>query len=175
MTRPAKLLLSMVACLAAGGMAAPFAAAQCRLCDSPTTAQGSADDGKPLALQIETSLDFDQIIVLGSGEGSAVLRPDGSRTVSGIVGEMSGRAMVGAAVIRGEPNRAVRVDLPGFIRLHSMSGGEIHFDELVSDLPADPRLDAAGNLVFRFGGRLRVQGDSEGDFRGEVPITVEYP
>ena len=37
-----------------------------------------------------------------------------------------------------------------------------------------PQLDAAGNLTFRFGGRLRVSGDADGDYRGDLPITVEY-
>jgi hypothetical protein len=37
-----------------------------------------------------------------------------------------------------------------------------------------PRLDSAGNLSFRFGGRLLVTGNADGQFRGDLPITVEY-
>jgi hypothetical protein len=37
-----------------------------------------------------------------------------------------------------------------------------------------PKLDGAGNLSFRFGGRLRISGDADGGYRGDVPITVEY-
>jgi hypothetical protein len=37
-----------------------------------------------------------------------------------------------------------------------------------------PKLDSAGNLKFRFGGRIRLSGSSDGDFRGDLPITVEY-
>ena len=48
------------------------------------------------------------------------------------------------------------------------------FDDVVSDLPPLPRLDSAGNLTFRFGGRLRVTGDAEGEYRGDLPITAEY-
>jgi hypothetical protein len=58
--------------------------------------------------------------------------------------------------------------------MHSLRGGEVTMDEIVSDLPSVPRLDSAGNLNFRFGGRLKVTGDAEGDYRGDVPITVEY-
>jgi len=29
-------------------------------------------------------------------------------------------------------------------------------------------------LSFRFGGILRVSGDLDGEFRGDVPIDVEY-
>jgi len=35
-------------------------------------------------------------------------------------------------------------------------------------------LDGAGNLSFRFGGRLRINGDADGGYRGDVPITVDY-
>jgi hypothetical protein len=55
-----------------------------------------------------------------------------------------------------------------------VNGGRITLDNLVSDLPASPRLDSAGNLEFRFGGRVRITGDADGDYRGNLPITVEY-
>jgi Domain of unknown function (DUF4402) len=64
--------------------------------------------------------------------------------------------------------------LPDRIELYSVSGGRIAIDDLISDLPAMPKLDAAGRLSFRFGGRLKVSGDAEGQYRGDVPITVEY-
>jgi hypothetical protein len=47
-------------------------------------------------------------------------------------------------------------------------------DEIVSDLPPLPVLDSAGNLTFRFGGRVRISGESDGDYRGDLPITVQY-
>jgi hypothetical protein len=68
----------------------------------------------------------------------------------------------------------VRIDLPSRIQLYSLSGGTISFDDVTSDLPSLPRLDTAGRLTFRFGGRLRVGGDAEGDYRGDLPITAEY-
>ena len=64
--------------------------------------------------------------------------------------------------------------MPSRIVLHSLSGGEVTFDDVASDLPSLPKLDAAGNLTFRFGGRLRIVGDAEGDYRGDLPITAEY-
>ena len=45
---------------------------------------------------------------------------------------------------------------------------------IFSDLPAQPRLDSQGLLTFRFGGELHVQGDASGDYRGDVPINVDY-
>lgn len=148
--------------------------ARCRLCDR-TAASEDRDSAKgPISLQIEASLDFDRLILLSAGEGSATLMPDGSRSVSGVIGAIGGRAMVGRVSVRGEPGRAVRIDLPRRIELHSISGARIVIDSLVSDLSSMPRLDGGGGLSFRFGGRLKVQGDAEGEYRGDVPITVEY-
>jgi hypothetical protein len=66
------------------------------------------------------------------------------------------------------------VELPRRIDLYSLGGGRITVDDVISDLPSLPRLDSAGNLTFRFGGRVTVTGDSEGDYRGDMPITVDY-
>ena len=171
-----KLLLLNALALAAGMAIVPAtpAAAQCRLCATPTTGAAEQSREGPVSLAIETSLDFDRLILLGIGEGSATLLPNGSRGVSGVIGDLSGRAMVGSAVIRGEAGRAVRIDLPARIELYSLGGGRIVIDDIVSDLPVSARLDSSGALNFRFGGRLKVSGDAEGDYRGEVPITVEY-
>ena len=154
--------------------AAPSARAQCRLCETPTTApvqEGS--DGK-IDLQIDAALDFDRLIVSGVEGGSATLLPDGTRQVSGSIEAFGLRAMVGEASVRGEPGRLVRIDLPSTIELYSLNGGRISIDEIVTDLRTAPKLDSAGNLKFRFGGRIRISGDSDGDFRGALPVTVEY-
>jgi hypothetical protein len=58
--------------------------------------------------------------------------------------------------------------------LHSLAGGEVIFDDVVSDLPSLPRLDSMGNLTFRIGGRLTVSGDADGEYRGDLPITADY-
>ena len=165
--------------LAAGAAAASIAGAdaaraQCRLCDTPSTVLQQGKNMGSIRLEIEAGLDFDRLIVLGTGEGSATLRPDGSREVSGTIASISGRAMVGEAHIRGEPGRTVRVELPDRVELYSIGGKRIVIDEIISDLPSLPQLDSAGNLQFRFGGRLEIVGDGEGDYRGDIPITVEY-
>jgi hypothetical protein len=113
-------------------------------------------------------------VFTGPGSGSATLRPDGSTSVSGGIAAISGRAMVGQAVVQGQPGRAVRIDLPPRIDLYSISGSRISIDDVISDLSAAPRLDSAGRLSFRFGGKLAVSGEAEGDYRGDIPITVEY-
>jgi hypothetical protein len=171
MVRPATL--AVVAALACGADASG-ASAQCRLCSTPTTVIDETRGGDKVALDVETSLNFDQLIVDGSGGGSAVIRPDGSTQNAGAVADVSRRAMVGTVVLHGQPGRTIRVDMPTSIVLHSLSGGQVTFEDVVTDLPSLPRLDSAGTLTFRFGGRLRVSGDAEGQYRGDLSITAEY-
>lgn len=171
----ARIALCALGLAAAAGFAAAVPArAQCRLCAVPTTARETPDAKGPMTLEVEAGLDFDRLVLLGPSGGSATLRPDGTRQVSGAIGAMGGRAMVGEARVRGEPGRPVRVDLPPRIELHSPGGSQITIHEITTDLPAAPRLDPSGNLTFRFGGRLEVAGEQEGDFRGDLPITAEY-
>ena len=82
--------------------------------------------------------------------------------------------MAGEVVIRGEPGRHVRVLLPDSIELHGLSGGSIRLESIRTDLPGTPRLDGDGTLRFRFGGIVKLIGDVDGEFRGDVPVDVEY-
>ena len=171
MGRPGILaIVTALACAALGGRAP----AQCRLCSTPSTSREDPQASDKIALDVQTSLNFDQLVVDGGGSGSAIIRPDGSTQNAGAVTDISARAMVGTVVLHGQPDRMIRVELPSRIVLHSLGGGEISFDDVVSDLPSVPRLDSAGTLTFRFGGRLHVTGDAEGQYRGDLPITAEY-
>ena len=168
------LFATMVAAGVVMALSAPPANAQCRLCDTPTTSSPANETKGDVQLEIETHLNFDRLIMFGEGDGDAVIRPNGSRSVQGSVAEIGPRALVGTAVIHGEPGRLVRVDLPSRIELYSLGGDAIAFDQVTSDLPALPQLNSAGALTFRFGGRVRVTGNADGDYRGDLPITVEY-
>jgi hypothetical protein len=170
-------VLVALALTGALGLAAPASpqdvSAPCQLCD-PT---GRPTDNKPevpVSLDIETRLDFDRLVVAGAGEGRAELGPDGARRTSGSITSIGARAMVGEVVIRGEPGRLVRVELPHRIELIGLAGGTIQLESIRSDLPAMPRLDGNGRLRFRFGGILRISGDVDGEYRGDVPIGVDY-
>lgn len=165
--------LLLAASAAAVAIARP-ADAQCRLCDQPTTTREQSGGSEDVQLEVETSLDFDRLILFGIGEGAALIRADGSKSAEGVVADIGPRAMVGSVTIRGEAGRGVRVDMPRLIQLHSLGGGAIEVDQLVSDLPSLPKLDSAGSLSFRFGGRVRITGDADGEYRGDLPITVEY-
>ena len=168
-------LLSPIA-LFAGAFAVPGAApAQCRLCASPSTSPDVATNGTPIRLEVQARLDFDQVVVLDSASsGTARLAPDGSSSTSGAIGALGGRAMVGSVIVRGEPGRLVRIAFPSSITLHGVTGNSIRVRALTSDLPGAPRLDSGGTLQFRFGGELEISGAVEGDYRGDIPITVDY-
>jgi hypothetical protein len=170
------IALVALASLVARGLAAPAlpqdAGAPCRLCDP--TASADEKPVEPVRLDVEASLDFDRLILAGKGEGSAILSPDGDRSVSGSITAIGARAMVGEVTVSGEPGRIVRVSLPDSIEMYGLAGGTIRLESIRSDLPSMPRLDADGRLSFRFGGILRVSGDLDGEFRGDVPIDVDY-
>jgi hypothetical protein len=155
-------------------IASSEASAQCRLCAEPTTALPTDGAQSDVQLQIETSLNFDRLILIGGGPGSITIRPDGSSAAAGAVAGVGPRAMVGTVVVHGEPNRGLRVDLPHRVELYGESNTRLVLDDVSTDLPSVPRLDAAGNLSFRFGGRLSFTGDADGQYRGDLAITVEY-
>lgn len=168
--------LSLPIALLAGALAMPAAApAQCRLCATPTTTPDPTGTAMPIRLEVQARLDFDQVILIDStGIGTARIAPDGSSSTSGSIGALGGRAMVGSVIVRGEPGRLVRIGFPQSILLHGLSGNAIRVSALSSDLPASARLDSQGNLQFRFGGALEISGAVEGDYRGDIPITVDY-
>ena len=172
MSRLKLLILALVWSVAAA-LSAP-ASAQCRLCDEPSTEMPVQSADGDVELRVEAGLDFDRLIFSGPGTGSATVRPDGSNAAEGIVTAVGPRATVGTIQVHGQPGRALRVDVPHRIELYSLSGGRVTLDQVTTDLPPVPRLDSAGNLSFRFGGRLVVTGDADGQFRGDLPITVEY-
>ncbi|MEQ7874062.1 DUF4402 domain-containing protein [Sphingomonas sp. ASV193] len=150
-------------------------AAQCRLCATPTTSSSSSRPSEaPIRLDVVARLDFDKLILDRPGSGSATVQPDGNRRSSGAVGSVSMRAMAGEIVIRGEPDRFVRVDLPHALELVGANGGTLRLESIDSDLPSAPQLDSNGELRIRFGGEIHLSGDSDGDFRGDVPIVVDY-
>lgn len=163
-----------LAALAVASAAPSRTDAQCRLCDQPTTDRPADKPDGDVELQIETGLNFDRLILSGAGAGAVTIRPDGSNGTEGVVTDVGPRAMVGTVLVHGIAGRAVRVDLPHRVELYSLGGGRITLDDVTSDLPRSPRLDSAGNLSFRFGGRLVVSGDADGQYRGDLPITVEY-
>lgn len=169
----ARILTLAIALLGAALTSPSAASGQCRLCSEPA-ATSIEEAATPVTLQVETSLDFDRLVLGGTGGGTAMLAPDGSRQTSGAVLTIGGRAMVGTVSVRGEAGRSVRISLPTSITLYGPSGGEVRVDQIRSDLPALPRIGANGTLSFRFGGELHVSGTTDGNFRGDFQVDVDY-
>lgn len=176
-----KLRLALV--LLAGSIV-PFglpvapAAAQCLLCDGgkpASTAEGTATaDDAPLRIEIAAHLDFSRIAT-GSGGGSVTIDPQtGARRLSGNLLDLGGMALSGEAIITGTPGRGVRLVVPGEILLEGDQGRSARVVDLATDLGPAPRIGSDGRLRFRFGGRLQVASDDDGNYRGRIPISAEY-
>src|SRR3954470_15225032 len=90
-----------------GLVAAQPAQAQCRLCSTSVTTRADEAADQRVTVEIETNINFDRLVVFGSNAGNAEIRPDGSRFADGAVTTVGPRAMVGTAVLHGEPNRSV--------------------------------------------------------------------
>ena len=170
--RRSGLPLLMLACAAT--VPSGSAVAQCRLCSNPTTAIDQGPDKSDVELEIETNLNFARLILAQAGSGQAVLRPDGSSYATGSVAPAGARSTVATIKVHGEANRALRIDVPRRIDLYSLGGARLTFDQVETDATLLPKLDSAGNFTFHIGGRLRFIGDEDGDYRGDLPITVEY-
>ena len=171
------LRLALIPLAAALGalLAAPRpASAQCRLCEDPVTVAPEAEDERALEISIHADLDFDRLLLASIGNGRARLAPDGTRLASGAIASIGGRAVVARVAVRGMPGRPVSIDLPKRVELHGIKGGRLTIEQLISDLPDEPKLDSNGELTFRIGGELSLDGDADGEYRGSVPIAVDY-
>ena len=155
--------------------AAPSAAAQCMLCTPDKAAGIAARTAEvPLRVDVETRLDMGRVAVGAMGGEVEIDPASGARRVRGDVVDLGGFALTGTVTVRGEPGAEVRVILPASVDLESGHGRTPRVTGLVTDLSAAPRLGADGRLIFRFGGRLQVAGLDDGDYRGRIPVTVEY-
>jgi Domain of unknown function (DUF4402) len=135
----------------------------------------AAQDETPLQVEIRSQLDFSRAASAGSGGGQITVDPvSGTRAFEGGVVDLGGSALAGSAIVRGDPGRAVRIDLPLSIRMSGSNGGAIEVSNLRTNLPPNPKLDSFGQLEFSFGGDLRISGNVSGTFRGRIPITAEY-
>ncbi len=152
-----------------------IAAAQCLLCapDKPD-ARIARKAEVPLRIDVETQLDMGRVAVGAMGGEVEVDPISGVRRVRGDVVDLGGFALTGVVTVRGEPGAEVRVILPSSVDLEGGNGRTARVTGLVTDLSASPRLGPDGRLQFHFGGRLQIAGLDDGDYRGRIPVTVEY-
>lgn len=162
---------------AAAPAAAPAAAAPCQLC-AQDSAQGVAarrvSDAVPLHVEVDTQLDFSRVAVGAAGGTVEVDPASGARRLGGDIVDLGGFAVSGVVSVRGAPGAELRVFLPATVELAGTGGRTARVTGLATDLPAAPRLGPDGRLRFRFGGRLQVDAQGDGDYRGRIPVTVEY-
>lgn len=154
---------------------APATTAQCLLCaPDKLTSAAAREAAMPLRVEVETRLDMGRIAVGAMGGEVAVDPVSGARRLSGDVVDLGGFALSGTVTVRGEPGAEVRVILPTSVDLAGGHGRTARVTGLITDLSAAPRLGPDGRLQFRFGGRLQLAGADDGDYRGRIPVTVEY-
>lgn len=166
-----RLFLGFV--LALGG--APAVAAQCMLCAQDKSGGAATRQAEtPLRVEVETRLDMGRVAVGAMGGDVEIDPVSGARRLRGDVVDLGGFALTGVVTVRGAPGAEVRVILPASVALEGGHGRTARVTGLVTDLSAAPCLGADGRLQFRFGGRLQVAGLDDGDYRGRIPVTVEY-
>lgn len=143
----------------------------CRLCYADPAARPGE---RPLQLEIYADLSFSKLAMTGQGSGSATVPPQGGKQTSGSIMDLGGMAVSGHGRISGEPGREVRVDLPDQVPMTSADGAEAQLTQFSTNLPAHPQLGPDGTLDFAFGARLVVKGNGGGNYRGRIPISVDY-
>ncbi len=153
-------------------LAAPTAAqGDCRLCYSDSNRPGE----RPLTLEIFADLNFAKLAMTGREGGSvAVDAASGTKRTGGAVVNLGGMAITGRGRVTGEPLREVRIDLPQRVPMTAPGGGIAELTDFSTDLPNHPTLDANGELSFSFGARLVMRNAGGGNYRGRIPITVDY-
>lgn len=160
------------------GMIAPMpASAQCLLCSAETSAstQSIPDDRReqPLRIEVIADLDFSRLVAGRTG-GSVRIDPDGGGSAAGGASPIGGYGFSGRVLVSGTPGRTIRISLPHEAVLTASSGRVARVRDITANLPPVARLGPDGRLEFAFGGRLDVDGDADGDYRGRIEVTVSY-
>lgn len=165
-------LIRTVLALALSVTGTAVAAQSCQLCTAgPSEPRPNM---RALTVRIDAALDFSTAVYTNRNSGSiAIEARTGRRQMIGLTA-LGGPALVGTVTITGEPFARIEVGLPRAVVLTSNLGGTADVTEIRTDLPPHPVIGADGRLVFTFGGRLTVRNGVDGDFRGRIPVTVEY-
>lgn len=182
--RLAAFCLLFAACV--GAPVPAFAQGQCAQCVLPPGCRGLGNDKTndprctplpALSLTVESNIDFGRLLLVGSGNGYAVIDlTTGSRTLFGELDELGGMPVAGQATITGGPRASVRVELPASVMLVDATGAFAELRDFRASLPLIATLGADGRLTFRFTGTLytTARAAGAGRLRGRVPLRVAY-
>ena len=153
-------------------LCAPAAAQDCRLC----YASGNLAPGeRPLTIEIWSDLNFSKLALTGRSGGSAELAArGGAKQTTGDLIDLGGISVSGHGKITGVPLREVRIELPDRVDMTTVDDGHAELAQFTTDLPAHPALNANGELEFNFGARMVLSGGRGGNYRGRIPISVDY-
>lgn len=144
----------------------------CRLCYADPSAKPGE---RPLTIEIWTDLSFARLALTSRSGGSArVDAQTGGKSTQGDMIDLGGAPINGRGLITGAPLRAVRIDLPARVPMTTPDGATAELIDFSTNLPPQPRLDANGQLEFTFGARLVVKSGRGGNYRGRIPISVDY-
>ena len=144
-------------------------------CSDPLSVLTSPNGEHPLSITIESGIQVGRLGLTGHHDGDAAIDPQtGAKEVGANMVDLGGLSYQGKATITGQPLRPVRIELPHSITLYTQAGAEAELSDFRTDLPPVAMLDANGQLQFNFGARITSKGGQVGDFRGRIPIRVEY-
>jgi hypothetical protein len=130
---------------------------------------------RPLSITIESGISVGRLGLQGRQDGDAAIDPQtGAKRVGANMVDLGGLSYQGKATVTGQPLRPVRIELPQVVVLHNPTGGEAELSEFRTDLPDVAMLDARGQLQFNFGATITSKDGQGGNFRGRIPIRVEY-
>jgi hypothetical protein len=151
---------------------APNSSSDC--CEDPFAPVG-ANGERPLSITIESGINVGRLGLKGREDGHADIDPQtGAKQVGSGMVDLGGLSFQGKATITGKPLRPVRIELPQVVTLYSPSGAEAELSDFRTDLAGVAMLDEQGQLQFNFGATITSKNGQGGDFRGRIPIRVEY-
>jgi len=140
----------------------------CKLCSE-------AQERAPIDITIESGINFSRFALINHGDGEAEIDPfTGTKRARSNLLDLGGLAFEGKARVTGAPLQSVRIEMPRSVTLVSPGGAEAELVDFVTDLTESPMLDENGNLEFSFGAVLRTKKGKFGNFRGRIPIRVDY-
>jgi hypothetical protein len=130
---------------------------------------------RPLSITVESGISVGRLGLKGREDGNAEIDPQtGTKQVGSGMVDLGGLSFQGKATITGHPLRPVRIELPQTVTLYSPTGAEAELSDFRTDLAGVAMLDANGQLQFNFGATITSKNGQGGNFRGRIPIRVEY-
>lgn len=136
---------------------------------------GQNNRNVPLRIEIESGMDFSRSALRGRIDGDALIDPQtGEKIVGPNMIDLGGMAYQGRVRVIGKPMQPVRIDLPATVTLRTAKGAKAELTDFTTDIEGVAVLDASGELTFRFGARISTIEARGGNFRGRIPIRVEY-